>query len=198
MYGRDYVAHCSSISTVDEVLGEAPNTTHIEYFQSYSQFHEEGLPRKLPAADEEKVECEAQLIQLRQRISDLSDADRIADLRREYNVAKSRLRAKALRRYQTEWVQKQRDWRIMTRGLLRPEHLDRTGCTRVLAKVMPELGRLAAVMSSNHQLEFDAKLTAIQDLCTHGGRDFDVVYRPGEYPVEGTCPAPGCQVKMVR
>ncbi|KAL3434604.1 hypothetical protein BDV09DRAFT_195641 [Aspergillus tetrazonus] len=198
VYGRDYVAHCSSISTVDEVLGEAPNTTHIEYFQSYSQFHEEGLPRKLPAADEEEVECEAQLIQLRKRISDQSDADCIADLRREYNVAKSRLRAKALRRYQTEWVQKQRDWRIMTRGLLRSEHLDRTGCTRVLAKLMPELGRLAAVMSSNQQLEFDDKLTAIQDLCTHGGRDFDVVYRPGEYPVEGFCPAPGCQVEITR
>lgn len=56
IYSRDYIAHCSSISTTDQALGEVEDITHIDYFQSYSQFHEAGLPHKLLAMHEEEVE----------------------------------------------------------------------------------------------------------------------------------------------
>lgn len=202
VYGRDYVAHCSSISTVDEALGEEEDTTHIDYFQSYAQFHETGLPCKLLAIHEESVEQDPELIQLKLRISGLKgkveDSGLLLKLRTEYGVAKARLRASALQQYQTAWVQEQRDWKILTRGKLRPEHLDRTGCTRVLSKVMPELGRLAAMMSSNEPLQSDEKLAVIKDLYVHGNWDFDVVYRPGEYPVDGLCPNLKCKKDIRR
>lgn len=202
VYSRDYVAHCSSISTVDEALKEEEDTTHIDYFQSYTQFHETGLPCKLLAIHEESVEQDPELIQLKLRISGLKgkveDSGLLLKLRTEYEVAKAQLRASALQQYQMAWVQEQRDWKILTRGKLRPEHLDHTGCTRVLSKVMPELGRLAAMMSSNEPLQSDEKLAVIKDLYVHGNWDFDVVYRPGEYPVNGLCPNLKCKKDIRR
>ncbi|KAK9312810.1 hypothetical protein V1522DRAFT_414538 [Lipomyces starkeyi] len=41
VYGRDYVSHCSSIGTVDELRGEEEDTTHIDNFQRYGQFHDQ-------------------------------------------------------------------------------------------------------------------------------------------------------------
>ena len=93
VYGRDYVAHCSSISTVDEALEEEEDTTHIDYFQSYAQFHETGLPCKLLAIHEENVEQDPELMQLKMRISDLKgkgeDSGLLLELRSEYGVAKA-------------------------------------------------------------------------------------------------------------
>lgn len=113
VYGQDYVAHCSSISTVDEALGEEEDTTHIDYFQSYAQFHETGLPCKLLATHEESIEKNPELIQLKLRISGLKgkveDSGILSKLRTEYGVAKARLRVSALQQYQTDWVQEQRD-----------------------------------------------------------------------------------------
>ena len=202
VYGRDYVAHCSSISTVDEALEEEEDTTHIDYFQSYAQFHETGLPCKLLAIPEENVEQDPELMQLKMRISDLKgkgeDSGLLLELRSEYGVAKARLRASALQQYQTAWVQEQRDWKILTRGKLHPEHLDHTGCTRVLSKVMPELGRLAATMSANEPLQSDEKLAVIKDLYVHGNQDFDVVYCPEEHPINGLCSDLKCKKDIRR
>ncbi|KAH2707688.1 hypothetical protein KXW29_007424 [Aspergillus fumigatus] len=57
---------------------------------------------------------------------------------------------------------------------------------------MPELGRLVTVMSSDEPLEFEAKRAVVEDLVIHCQRDYDVVYLPGQEPVEGRCPAYGC------
>lgn len=57
---------------------------------------------------------------------------------------------------------------------------------------MPELGRLVTVMSSDEPLEFEAKRAVVEDLVIHCQRDYDVVYLPGQEPVEGRCPAHGC------
>ena len=174
VYSQDYVTHCSSISTVDEVLGEEEDTTHIDFFQSFAQFHETGLPYKLLTVHKENIKQDPKLIQLKLYISNLKgraeDSELLVKLRTKYGVARARLQASALQQYQTAWVQEQRDWKILTRGKLRPEHLDCTGCTRVLSQVMPELGRLEATMSANTPLQFDEKLAIIKDLYVHGNQ----------------------------
>ena len=60
------------------------------------------------------------------------------------------------------------------------------------SKIMPELGRLAATMSSEEPLTFEEKLIVTDDLYTQCIRDFEVIYRPGEEPVNGRCPASAC------
>ena len=58
---------------------------------------------------------------------------------------------------------------------------------------MPELGCLAAIISSNEPLSFDEKVVVVNDPYTQCLRDFSVVYRPGEEPIEGRCPATSCR-----
>ena len=93
VYSWDYVMHCSSISTVDEALGEEEDTIYINYFQSYTQFHETGLPCKLLVIHEESVEQDPELIQLKLHISGLKekveDSSLLLELRAKYAVTKA-------------------------------------------------------------------------------------------------------------
>jgi hypothetical protein len=67
----------------------------------------------------------------------------------------------------------------------------------MLFKVMPELGRLAAVMTSDEPLSFDEKLVVMKDLYAHCTCDYDVVYFLEE-SVNGRCPIDDCQKAMSR
>lgn len=52
-------------------------------------------------------------------------------------------------------------------------------------------------MSSNVPFSFDEKAIVVRDLYTLCLRDFcDVVYRPGEEPVEGRCPVTSCSYSL--
>ncbi|KAJ6132502.1 hypothetical protein N7471_007717 [Penicillium samsonianum] len=46
-------------------------------------------------------------------------------------------------------------------------------------------------MSYTKELSFDEMLLFVQDLKSQCARDFDVVYLPGESPIQGRCPAGG-------
>lgn len=50
---------------------------------------------------------------------------------------------------------------------------------------MPELGCLAAIISSNESLLFDEKAVVVNDLYTQCLCNFDVVYHLGEEPIRG-------------
>lgn len=56
-YPKHYLLHCSSIDTVFAVPGEEDQSDHIEYFQGFESFYEQGLPGELPA------EIQAQILQ---------------------------------------------------------------------------------------------------------------------------------------
>lgn len=173
-------------------MGNPADNTHIDYFQGYSQFHEHGLPRRLPIEEEQKIDTDPQLITKATEIRNAESDDDIKRLKRDYNILKRKIYASMYQQFQSEWVQNQRDWKILTRGRERPDFFEQTAEKQAQCKVMPELGRLAAIMSSNVPLSFDEKAVVVRDLYTQCLRDFDVVYRPGEEPVEGLCPVASC------
>ncbi|KAL2009605.1 hypothetical protein VTN00DRAFT_5412 [Thermoascus crustaceus] len=162
VYGQKYVAHCSSVDPVGAMLKKVAETSHIEYFQGFSQFHERGLPCELPAKEQERVLQNPELLEMDAEIQRLiknnADHDSINEARVRYRVALTRLRVATLKHYQTEWVQKRRDWKVLTRGKQQPKYFEKTDCIRALSLIMPELGRLAAVMSSEETLPFEQKL----------------------------------------
>lgn len=192
VYGNDYLASCSGVDVFNALRGRLADHTHIEYFQGYGQFHEHGLPRQLPIEEEQKINADPHLVAKATEIQNAKYDEDTKRLKYEYNVLKRKIYAKALQRYQTEWVRSQRDWKILTRGRERPEHTQQTAEKQAQCNLMPELGRLAAVMSSKESLSFDEKVVVVKDLYTQCLRDFDVVYRPGEEPVEGRCPVKSC------
>lgn len=196
-YPEHYQAHCSSIDTVGDVLGEEEETYHIEYFQGYEQFREVGLPRELPAGQKEDILGRPELVAMRDHIEQLL-ADKASSVdvdfeRQEYKKALISIQLSELHRYQAEWVRERRDWRIVSRGKVNPEYLESNPCSRALALIMPELGCIAETLSSAEPLSFDEKLLFAKNLLTQCRRDYDVIYLPNEAPTDdGRCPVDGC------
>ncbi|KAH8431348.1 uncharacterized protein LDX57_009006 [Aspergillus melleus] len=192
IYGDNYLANCSGVDVVNALRRRPTDHTHLEYFQGFEQYHENGLPHRLPTEEEEKLDEHPDLIAKDLEIENARSADDIKKLRQDRSVIRRKLYSKALQKYQTHWVQERRDWKIMTRGRERPDHVEQVAQKQALCKLMPELGRLAAIMSTNKPLSFHEKASVVRDLYTQCLRDFSVVYRPGEEPVKGRCPVTSC------
>ncbi|KAE8380696.1 hypothetical protein BDV26DRAFT_302608 [Aspergillus bertholletiae] len=163
VYGNDYLANCSGVDVFNALIGKPADNTHIDYFQGYAT-----------------------------EICNTESIDDIKRLKRDYNILKRKIYATIYQQFQSKWVQDQRDWKILTRGRERPDFVEQTAEKQAQYKVMPELDRLADIMSSNVPLLFNEKAVVVRDLYTQCLRDFDVVYRPGEEPVEGRCPVASC------
>jgi hypothetical protein len=195
-YPTSYVAHCSSIDTVACVLDEEGDDRHIEYFQGYKQFRETGLPGHLPAGIEESILKSDELAEIRSRIGltdESCNKNRKNYERLQYKNTHTRLRLSALTSYRSQWVRDRRDWRVLSGGQKSPDDPEKNACTRALALIMPEIGRLAEIMSSTDPMSFDEKLLFMKDLQKQCSRDFDIIYLPNEAPVNGKCPIASCQ-----
>ncbi|KAE8413581.1 hypothetical protein BDV36DRAFT_286872 [Aspergillus pseudocaelatus] len=77
----------------------------------YSQFHEHGLPRRLPIEEEQKIDADPQLVTKATEIRNAESDDDIKRLKRDYNVLKRRIYASMYQQFQSEWAQNQRDWK---------------------------------------------------------------------------------------
>ncbi|KAK1141018.1 hypothetical protein N8T08_009675 [Aspergillus melleus] len=195
-YPTYYQAHCSSIDTVGDVLDEEEETYHIDYFQGYGQFREVGLPHELPAEVEETILQRPELVAIRARIEQLdtkADPEAINFKKNEYRKVLISIRLSELHHYQAQWVRERRDWRILNRGKNPHESLESNAYTRALTQIMPEMGCIAETLSSAEPLSHEEKLLFGNQLLTQCRRDYDVVYLPGESPINGYCPVDTCQ-----
>ncbi len=179
------------------MLDEEEETYHIEYFQGYGQFREVGLPQELSAELEEAILRREELTNLRAYIVLLCEKGENAEIvnfyKNEYRKTLVSIRQLELRRYQTQWVRERRDQRILTRGKNQHESLESDACTRALTLIMPEVGYIAETLCSAEPLTHDQKLLFGSQLLTQCRRDYDVVYLPGESPINGQCPVDTCQ-----
>ncbi|PLB48229.1 hypothetical protein P170DRAFT_360496, partial [Aspergillus steynii IBT 23096] len=196
-YPEHYQAHCSSIDTVGDVLDEGEETYHIEYFQSYRQFREVGLPCELPAEMEVAIMKMPEIVEARDRIKQLLDnADHFgaAEEEQEYRKLYTRIQLSELHRFQHEWVQERRQRRVLNRGKDEPDWPEGNTRTRALALIMPELDHLGATLSIPKQLAFDERLLFAEQLLTQCRRDYNVIYLPGEAPTDDRkCPVHDCR-----
>ncbi|KAK9580195.1 hypothetical protein V6Z90_008222 [Aspergillus fumigatus] len=189
---ESYVASLCGVDGLNAARGKETDHTHIEYFQGYEQFYEQGLPRKLPIQKELELGSDALLVEMRAEIDNAGTPGDRERLNAQYRAQKKRIYARELERFRKEWVRQRRDQFILTRGKECPIYGEQSAEKRTWCDIMPELGRLVTVMSSDEPLEFEAKRAVVEDLVIHCQRDYDVVYLPGQEPVEGRCPAHGC------
>lgn len=87
---------------------------------------------------------------------------------------------------------------MMTRGKGRAEDQSQTDLSDILARVMPERGRLAKTMISDQVVSEKERKDAIKDLCSLASLDYTAVYRPGEEPAQGIYPVRSCSLAMNR
>ncbi len=201
-YGRDYVANTSSVDGKSAFFNEAAQHNHINYFQSFKKFQEKGLPTSLPAEWQVKVRQDPHHIELEDRVRHLQTAkatkDEIKAAQNKVRSYRCSLTSSSLTKYQVEWVQERRDWKIATRGKQRPDDDDQTVQLGILSRIMPERGRLAHAMISDQIISNEQRKRVIEDLCSLASRDCTTVYLPDEWPIHGMCPAQGCGVTMQR
>ncbi|KAJ5975642.1 hypothetical protein N7481_009349, partial [Penicillium waksmanii] len=200
-FPEHYQAHCSSIDTVSAVLDEEVQTKHIEYFQGYGQFCEPGVPLELPAHVKEGILMLPEMVEMRTDIQiaeERKDQEKHQSMKREYREALARQRRVDLKKYQDSWIQAKRDQNILNRGKGKPVQVVKDICIRAQYLIMPELAHIATTMSCTTELTFEEKLSFVEDLHTICSRKEDVIYLPNEQPIEGLCPANGCQLKIER
>ena len=194
-----YQAHCSSIDTVSAVLDEEVQTKHIEYFQGYGQICEPGLPLELPAHMKESILMLPKMAEMREDIQiseGNNDEEKLQAKKRKYREALVRQRRADLKKYRESWIHVERDQNILNRGKGKPLHVVKDICTRAQYLIMPELARIATAMACTAELTFEEKLFFPGDLRTLCSRKEDVIYLPNEQPIEGFCPAQGCQLEI--
>lgn len=154
-----------------------------------------GLPGELPADIEESILENPELLEIRTRIEllETQNADKKSITAEKANYRKTLLRHRILelKEYRARWVREKRDQRILSRGKGEPMNSENDISIRSQALVIPEISRIATVMSYTKELSFDEMLLFVQDLKSQCARDFDVVYLPGESPIQGRCPAGG-------
>ena len=180
----------------------AADHRHVDYFQSLEKFREPGLPCKLPTRFGKALKSDPGLVELEDEIRALvqeegasSALDSAKSRRNSYHKA---LYRKTLRRYQEQWVQDRRDWKILTRGKEQPSGLCKTDLVQNLCLLVPERGRLALIMASDEPLSPAATWQAMLDLHSLCNRDLSVLYLPGLEPFEGACPVKCCRLKLDR
>ncbi|KAI9764073.1 MAG: hypothetical protein M1840_008877 [Geoglossum simile] len=200
VYGQSYTANTSSCNGRQAFLDEAAQHDHIEYFQGFNKFREKGLPYALPAEKRAALENDLQIIELQDRVQQLemegASAEDIKGARNKVRSCHHKLERAALRVFQNQWVKDQRDWKIRTRGREQAEDLESTELVQILSRIIPKRGRLTKMMLSDKVILKQEREQAITDLYSVITRDYTVLYRPGEEPINGVCPVRSCCKKM--
>jgi hypothetical protein len=83
---------------------------------------------------------------------------------------------------------------IQSRGKISQDRSAATSRAQTLFYIMPERTRLADMIKSTEPRTREQKLQAVQDILYLSTRNFEVMYRPGEEPVDGACPV--CRSKL--
>ena len=169
IYKELYVGHVPCVDMVNVLTGKEADFMHAEYFRSFHQYHKHGLPHNLPAEYQKQILLDLKVIKLTTEIEKaraIGDESKVKQLQNRQGNAKKRVLSKKLAQFKSEWVQKQWDWKVQTRGKLHPEVMERMAMKQAQSKIMPELGRLAAMMSSKEPLTFEEKLIVTDDLYT--------------------------------
>lgn len=200
VYGRSYIANTSSCDGKAAFLNEKPQYDHVNFFQSFAKFHEQGLPTKLPAEREAAVRRSPQLVELQDRLLRLQHENaNPSDTKFVKSKAQGllkKLRRECLKQYEVEWVEQRRRWKVITRGEERPEDDIKKDLWDILCIIMPERGRLARTLISDRVVSADERRQAVQDLYSLASQDCMIIYRPGEKPVDGVCPVKGCGLQI--
>lgn len=202
VYGRDYVANTSSCDGISAFHNEPAKHDHVEYFQSFALLREKGLPSRLPAEQKAAIQNLPLIKSLQDNLLQLStksaSKSEIQSARTRFYTVRSKLEKDALADYQLQWVQQRRDWKVMTRGKQRKDDDESKDLVNILRRLMPERDRLARLMTMDTIATEVERRQAVEDLYLMASQDCEVIYLPGDKPINGSCPLDGCEMKLAR
>ena len=101
-----YVANCSTIDGDFAFTHRTRDDSISVYCQSLSQFCEPGLPINLPVAKRKELDADANVIDLKSRISVMTGPS-LAQAKHELRIYRMRREREALKQFQHDWVKNQ-------------------------------------------------------------------------------------------
>ena len=191
VYGAQYVANCSAADGKSAFHKETPQTKSIDYFQSFAQWYQPGLPTSLPSEQEEELRRIPELLTMFQHYQKLKacpassvEADAAYQ---KYYTALNRCRRETLQEYQRIWAEQQNLKQIYNPTNESRAQKPKQEILRALSHIFPERTRLAYALTSTAPVNLDQRKNIIDDILTAITRDHKVVYLPKETPIDGRC-----------
>jgi hypothetical protein len=199
---RDYLSNITSVDVQGAFLREEPRTDHIAKLRSVSTKRAPGLPQALPAKEIDNILHDPTAIKLYQDLCQLRERgatdDNINEAQRKYRTYLHWLKTRALARWKEKWLEARYANIIQTRGRISLDRSSAIDRAQALFRIMPERARLAEMIKSNEPRTRAQRLSAVQDLLSLCTRNYEVMYRPGENPVDGGCPVCRCKLPEVK
>ena len=173
-------------------MREEARSDHIAKLRSVSTRRAVDLPQKLPIDRTTNLLADPKLSELHRRLCDLrvqgAPNEEIQAANRQFRTHRLETKKIALQKWKQEWLD-DRYYRTIESGGTgsdrRPVH---DGRVQALFRIMPERARLAEMIASDELVTRDQTLSALQDLLSLCRRDFAVMYRPGDEPIDHFCP----------
>lgn len=202
MGGRDYLSSITSVDVQAAFLREKPRIDHIAKLRGVSTKRAPGLPQALPAKEMVNILNDPTAIKLYRDLCQLREHGAT-----ENNVNKTQRKVQNLSSWaqnsstgvrKEEWLEDCYAKIIRTEGRISHDRSSAIDRVQALFRVLPERARLADMIKSDEPRTRAQRLLAVQDLFSLSTRNFEVMYRPDEEPVDGACPVCRCKLPQVK
>ncbi len=202
MGDRDYLSSITSVDGQAAFLREKRRTDHIAKLRSVSTRRAPGLPQALPAKEMANVLTDPTATELYRDLYHLrkhgATEKTMNEALRKHRMYVHWLKTRALARWKEEWLERRYTNIIQARGRISHDRASTVDQAQALFRVLPERARLADMIKCNEHRTRAQRLSAVQDLLSLCTRNFEVMYRPGEEPVDGRCPVYQCKLPEVK
>ena len=192
MFGRGYISTISSVDGQAAFLREEARFDHIAKLRSVSTRRAPGLPQKLPLNRTMSLLNDPKLNELHRRLCELkaqgATEKEINAANRQFRIHRQWSKRTALEKWKEEWLDDHYQRTIQSGGTVSHDSSSSDHRIQALFRVMSERARLAEMIASDKIVTRDQTLLAVQDLLSLCQRDFEVMYRPGDEPVDQSCP----------
>lgn len=101
---------------------------------------------------------------------------------------------RCLEQWKAEWLEVRYENIIQSHRKISPDRSAATSRAQTLFRIMPERARLIDMIKSTEPRTREQKLQTVEDMLSLFTRNYEVMYRSGEEPVNGACPV--CRSKL--
>ena len=142
--------------------------------------------------------ADPQLRELHRRLCDLraqgAPGAEIQAANRQFRIHRQWTKKAALEKWKKDWLDNRYYRTIESEGTAAHHQPVDDGRIQALFRIMPERARLAEMIASDEVATRHQTLLAVQDLLSLCRRNFEVMYRPGDEPINQSCPE--CRLQL--
>ena len=192
MGDRDYLSEISSVDVQAAFLREKPRIEHIAKLRSVSTKRAPGVPQALLAREMDNLLNDPTATKLYRDLCQLREREAtektVHEAQQKYRIYVHWIKSRTLTRWKEKWLEDRYAKIIHTRGRISHDRSSVIDRAQALFRVLPERAHLVEMIKFNEPRTRAQRLSAVLDLVSLCIRNFEVMYRPGEKPVNGACP----------